>query len=94
MIRGHWGIENQLHWCLDVGFREDESRIRTDHGPENIALLRKIAMNLAKSERTNKRGIQAKRKLAAWNDAYLLKLSPPPAAGPTFATITGTLAPP
>lgn len=74
MIRGHWGIENQLHWCLDVGFREDESRIRTDHGPENIALLRKVAMNLAKSERSHKRGIQAKRKLAAWNDAYLFKL--------------------
>lgn len=74
MIRGHWGIENQLHWCLDVGFREDESRIRTDHGPENIALLRKIAMNLAKSERSHKRGVQAKRKLAAWSDDYLLKL--------------------
>lgn len=74
MIRGHWGIENDLHWCLDMAFREDESRIRTDHGPENIALLRKIAMNLAKSERTHKRGIQAKRKLAAWSDDYLLKL--------------------
>jgi predicted transposase YbfD/YdcC len=74
MIRGHWGIENSLHWCLDVGFREDESRIRTDHGAENLALLRKVAMNLAKSERTHKRGIQAKRKLAAWNDEYLLKL--------------------
>jgi predicted transposase YbfD/YdcC len=74
MIRGHWSIENQLHWCLDVGFNEDQSRIRTDHGPENIALLRKVAMNLAKSERTHKRGIQAKRKLAAWNDEYLIKL--------------------
>jgi predicted transposase YbfD/YdcC len=74
MIRGHWGIENQLHWCLDLAFREDESRIHTDHGPENLALLRKVAMNLAKSERSHKKGIQAKRKLAAWNDAYLLKL--------------------
>ncbi len=74
MIREHWGIENTLHWCLDVGFREDESRIRTDHAPENIALLRKIAMNLAKSERSNKRGIQAKRKLAAWHEPYLIKL--------------------
>lgn len=73
-IRGHWGIENQLHWCLDVGVREDESRIRTDHGPENLALLRKIVMNLAKSERTHKKGIHAKRKLAAWDDTYLLKL--------------------
>lgn len=74
MIRGHWGIENSLHWGLDVGFREDESRVRTDHGDENLALLRKIAMNLAKNERSNKRGIQAKRKLAAWDDNYLLKL--------------------
>ena len=53
---------------------EDESRIRTDHGPENIALLRKIAMNLAKSERSNKRGIKAKLRLAGWDDTYLLKL--------------------
>jgi predicted transposase YbfD/YdcC len=74
MIRGHWGIDNQLHGCLDVGFREDQSRVRTDHGPENLALLRKIAMNLAQSERTHKKGIQAKRKLAAWSDAYRLKL--------------------
>ena len=74
MIRGHWGIENQLHWCLDVAFREDESRIRTDHGPENLALLRKLAMNLARSERSRKKGIQAKRKRAAWDDAYLLTL--------------------
>jgi len=74
MIRSHWGIENQLHWCLDVGFREDESRIRTDHGPENLALLRKIALNLAKNERTHKAGLQAKRKLASWSNPYLLKL--------------------
>jgi predicted transposase YbfD/YdcC len=74
MIRGHWGIENPLHWCLDMAFREDESRIRTDHGPENLALLRKIAMNLARSERSNKRGVKAKLKLAGWNEAYLLKL--------------------
>ena len=74
MIRGHWGIENQLHWCLDVGLREDESRMRTDHGPENLALLRKIIMNLAKSETTHKKGIQAKRKRAAWDPPYLLTL--------------------
>lgn len=74
MIRRHWSIENELHWCLDVAFREDESRIRSGHGPENIALLRKIAMNLAKNERSSKRGIQAKRKRAAWDESYLLKL--------------------
>jgi predicted transposase YbfD/YdcC len=74
MIRGHWGIENSLHWCLDVGFREDESRARTDHGAENLALLRKIALNLAKSERTNKRGIQAKRRRACMKEEYLITL--------------------
>jgi predicted transposase YbfD/YdcC len=68
MIRDHWSIENQLHWCLDVAFREDESRIRIGNGPENIALLRKLAMNLAKNEKSNKRGIQAKRKRAAWDN--------------------------
>jgi len=74
MIRDHWSIENGLHWCLDVAFREDESRIRKGNGAENVALLRKFAMNLAKSEKTNKRGIQAKRKRAAWDDNYLLML--------------------
>jgi len=74
MIRGHWGVENDLHWCLDMAFREDESRIRTDHGPENLAMLRKIAMNLAKSEKSHKKGIQAKRKRAAWDEGYLLTL--------------------
>jgi predicted transposase YbfD/YdcC len=74
MIRSHWGIENSLHWCLDVGFREDDSRIRRDHGTENIALLRKIAMNLAKSETTRKKGIRAKMLLAGLSEAYLLKL--------------------
>lgn len=74
LIRNHWGIENSLHWCLDVAFREDESRIRTDHGAENLALLRKLALNLAKNERTNRRGMQAKRRLACMKDEYLLKL--------------------
>lgn len=74
MIRGHWGIENELHWCLDVAFREDESSMHTDHGPENLALLRKIVLNLVKNERTCKRGMQAKRKRAAWDPAYLLTL--------------------
>jgi predicted transposase YbfD/YdcC len=74
MIRGHWSIECGLHWCLDMAFREDESRIRTNHGPENVALLRKIAINLAKSERSHKAGVLGKRKLAGWSDDYLLKL--------------------
>jgi predicted transposase YbfD/YdcC len=74
MIRAHWGIENTLHWCLDVGFREDESTIRTDHAAENVALLRKIAMNLAKGETSRKIGIRAKRRLATFDLTYLYKL--------------------
>src|SRR5829696_1549382 len=73
-IRGHWSIENQCHWILDVAFREDESRIRSDHGPENFGLLRKIALNLLKQEKDCKRGIAAKRKLSGWDHDYLLKV--------------------
>jgi predicted transposase YbfD/YdcC len=73
-IRGHWSIENQCHWVLDVAFREDESRIRSDHGPENFGLLRKIALNLLKQEKGCKRGIAAKRKLSGWDQDYLLKV--------------------
>jgi predicted transposase YbfD/YdcC len=74
MIRGHWSIENQLHWSLDMAFGEDQSRIRTGHATQNIALLRKITMNLAKNERSHKAGIKAKMKRAGWEDDYLLKL--------------------
>ena len=73
-IRGHWSIENQCHWVLDVAFREDESRIRSDHGPENFGLLRKTALNLLKQEKGCKSGIAAKRKLSGWNQDYLLKV--------------------
>jgi predicted transposase YbfD/YdcC len=73
-IRGHWSIENQCHWVLDVAFREDESRIHTDHGPENFGLLRKIALNLLKQEKTRKMGIAASRKIAGWDYDYLLKV--------------------
>jgi predicted transposase YbfD/YdcC len=73
-IRGHWSIENQCHWVLDIAFREDESRIRTDHGPENFGLLRKIALNLLKREKGFKMGIGAKRKRSAWDPDYLLKV--------------------
>lgn len=73
-IRGHWSIENQCHWILDVAFREDDSRIRTDHGPENFGLLRKIALNLLKQEKSCKMGIAARRKLSGWDQDYLLKV--------------------
>jgi len=73
-VRSHWGIENQLHWVLDIAFDEDRCRVRKDHGPENFALLRHIALNLLKQEKTCKRGIKGKRLLAAWNPDYLLKV--------------------
>jgi predicted transposase YbfD/YdcC len=73
-IRGHWSIENQCHWILDVAFREDESRIRSDHGPENFGLLRKIALNLLKQEKGCRMGIAAKRKISGWDQDYLLRV--------------------
>ena len=73
-VRGHWGIENGLHWVLDLAFREDECRVRKDHGPTNLATLRHIAMNLLKQEKTAKVGIANKRLMAGWNDDYLMKV--------------------
>lgn len=72
--RGHWDIENGLHWVLDVAFREDESRVRTGNAPQNLALLRRIALNLLRQERTGKVGIKAKRLKAGWSEDYLLKV--------------------
>lgn len=72
--RSHWGIENKLHWVLDVAFREDDSRIRQGNAPHNMAVLRHMALNLLKHEKTAKGGIKAKRLKAAWNDDYLLKV--------------------
>jgi predicted transposase YbfD/YdcC len=74
VIRQHWGIENKLHWVLDVGFGEDLDRKRAGHAAQNFSLLNRIALNLLKQETTFKRGIKAKRLKAAWNHPYLLKL--------------------
>jgi predicted transposase YbfD/YdcC len=73
-VRSHWGIENELHWTLDLAFDEDRCRVRKDHGPENFSVLRHIALNLLKQEKTCRRGIKGKRLLAGWNQDYLLKV--------------------
>jgi len=73
-VRSHWGIENKVHWILDITFREDDSRIRRGNGAENFAVLRHIALNLLKRENSTKQSLRAKRKQAAWDDAYRLKV--------------------
>ena len=73
-VRGHWGVENKLHWVLDVCFREDQSRARAGYAAENLATLRRLALNLLRREQTKKRGIKGKQLNASWNHAYLLQL--------------------
>ena len=74
MIRSHWGIENKLHWSLDVSFGEDESRIRKGFGAENVSRLRRIALNLLRQEKTAKCGIKIKQHKAGWYEKYLQKI--------------------
>lgn len=73
-VRSHWGIENSLHWCLDVGFHEDDCRVRKGNAAENFGIIRHIALNLLKKETKSKIGIQAKRKKSGWSHQYLLKV--------------------
>lgn len=73
-VRGHWGVENDLHWSLDISFREDESRIRERQAAENFTVLRHIALARLKHETTLKRGIKTKRLKAGWDEAYRAKL--------------------
>lgn len=73
-VRGHWGIENQLHWSLDVTFREDDCRVRQGRAAENFALIRHLALSLLKNEKTAKVGIKIKRSKAGWDHRYLAKV--------------------
>jgi predicted transposase YbfD/YdcC len=73
-VRTHWGIENSVHWVLDVTLREDECRIRRDEAAENLATLRHFVLNLLKGERTMKKSVKRKRLKAAWDDDYRAKV--------------------
>lgn len=73
-IRSHWGIENSLHWTLDVTFSEDKSRIRKENAPENFALLRRLAINLLKQETSFKGSLKMKRYRASMDNNYLTKI--------------------
>lgn len=73
IVRQHWGIENQLHWPLDVVLREDQARNRKDHGPQNLSVLRKLALNLLRAH-PDKASLRRKVKRAGWDDAFLLSL--------------------
>lgn len=73
-VRAHWGIENRLHWVLDIAFREDESRVRQGHADQNLAVLRRLALHLLRQEPTAKMGTKAKRLKAGWDHAYLLTI--------------------
>jgi predicted transposase YbfD/YdcC len=73
-VRSHWGVENKVHWIMDVCFGEDQSRARTGYAAENLATLRRLALNLLKREKTKKRGIRGKQLNASWDHAYLLRL--------------------
>ena len=73
-VRQHWGVENKLHWVLDVSFAEDASRIRKDNGAQTFSVLRHIAVTLLRRESQHKRGIKARRKRAGWDRDYLLQV--------------------
>ena len=75
-VRGHWGIENRLHWVLDVVFDEDQSRLRTGHGARNMAVVRHFAINLVRQAKDNK-SIRLRRKLAGWDQDYLASILDP-----------------
>ena len=73
VVRSHWAIENRLHWCLDVTMNEDQMRNRMDHAPQNLAILRHMALNLVRQE-TSKGSLRKKLRRAAWSDSFLAKV--------------------
>jgi len=73
-VRSHWGVENKVHWVMDVTFREDLSRARAGYASENLATLRRLALNMLRKEKTKKRGIRGKQLNAGWDHPYLLRL--------------------
>lgn len=73
-VRKHWHIENKVHWVLDVVFNEDGSRLRSGNGPQNVSLLKRLALNAIRAENSTNDSIRGKRKIASWNDNYALKI--------------------
>jgi len=73
-VRSHWGIENQLHWVLDVAFREDDCRVRAGNAAENFAVLRHAALNLLKHVKGTKVGIKIRRLRAGWDNDFLMQV--------------------
>lgn len=73
-MRAHWAIENNLHWVLDIAFDEDSNRARKGHNAANLAVIRHIALNLIKQEKTSKAGVKTKCLKAGWDNDYLLRV--------------------
>ena len=74
VVRAHWAIENNLHWVLDIAFDEDSNRTRNGHSAANLAVIRHIALNLIKAEKTAKVGVKIKQLKAGWDNNYLLHI--------------------
>ena len=81
-VRSHWGVENKVHWIMDVCFHKDQSRARAGYAAENLTTLRRLALNMLKRGRTKKRGIKGKQFNAGWDHAYRFLCSAPTSWGP------------
>lgn len=73
VVRSHWAIKNSLHWVMDMVFRDDESRVRTDHAPANFTTIKHMALNLLRRP-TGKLSLRGRRKAASWDDDFLASL--------------------